>query len=89
MKLVIINHPFTPYILAPPVFRVSHQTRVATIGSRVQLTCIVDGTPIPVITWSKQDGQLPVYDYSLYVTEYIHLYRAFVLMSPCLLQIAY
>ncbi|KAK2193775.1 hypothetical protein NP493_5g02050 [Ridgeia piscesae] len=46
-------------VRAAPVIPVSHQNQAASVGSRVILTCEAHGSPKPIVTWSKKNGELP------------------------------
>jgi len=48
---------------AAPVIPVSHQNQAASVGSRVILTCEAHGSPKPIVTWSKKNGELPRWDH--------------------------
>ena len=34
-------------------------SQVVNVGDRVSMECIVTGTPLPTVTWSRDDGLLP------------------------------
>ncbi|XP_030623830.1 basement membrane-specific heparan sulfate proteoglycan core protein [Chanos chanos] len=49
---VVLNVQSLPQIAAQP------ETKEVTVGSTAEFPCIASGYPVPVITWSKLDGEL-------------------------------
>ncbi|XP_076839971.1 basement membrane-specific heparan sulfate proteoglycan core protein isoform X4 [Brachyhypopomus gauderio] len=50
---VVLNVQSLPQIVAQP------ETKEVTVGSTAIFPCIASGYPVPNITWSKLDGELP------------------------------
>jgi len=48
----MIDHP-PVFLLVPP-----HEVK-AVSGHDLTLECVVEGAPVPVVTWSKYGGKLP------------------------------
>ena len=48
-------------VVSPPRFLIKPPTKVvAWVGGSLKLNCSATGDPLPVISWKKQGGQLPV-----------------------------
>ena len=48
-------------VVSPPCFLIKPPAKVvAWVGDSLKLNCSATGDPLPVISWKKQGGQLPV-----------------------------
>ena len=62
MYLVRFVHTLPSLLLVPPVIKSASRQTVVSVGERVELPCIVTGSPQPSISWTKDRRRIDMRD---------------------------